>query len=140
MKMSVQKKRTVAVTFRRLAVAASIGLIALTSQLSHAATATAVGSDFNGSEYDDLDRDLIGDAELTDLSVFINLRPYVYQNHKNKKRRHIRKRYSNIQRKSYGHRYSNSNRFRSDGRNSRPIYKGHRRGSGLRYGYSRRRH
>lgn len=141
MKMLVQRNSVAAVAFRRLAVAASIGLLALTSQFSHASTVATIDSEFGGNEEDGIDRDLIADAELTELSVNINLNPYIYyRGHRGKNSRHLRKRYSNVQRKSYNHRYRHNSRFRSYGRSHRPIFKGHRRHAGSRFGYSRRRH
>ncbi len=140
MKMLSQQKVSAVTAFRRLAVAASLGLVVLTSQVSHAASTVKSGSEFRGGAESGIDLDIIEDAELTDLSIHLKLSPYVFRG---KNSRQFRKRFNHTPRKSYSSRYPYSRKYsrqyNSYDRYGRPIYRDNRRksGSGLRHNFRR---
>ena len=130
-----QKKRTLkAVAFQSLAFAASVGLLALSSQFSHAATTGSANSEYISEAQNSIDSNFEADAELTDLSLYINLNPY---GHRGRHSRRVQKDYTYVPRRSYTHKYPYSSRYKAYSRHGRPIYRehGHRSGSRSRHSY-----
>ncbi len=127
MKTIFQKKRSSAAPLlHRLAMAASIGLLALSSQFSHAAIAGTVQGQFSDNTDSSFDRNSGVEAELTDISLRINLNPY---GHRGKNSRRIQRGYRYQPRRSYSRQYRYDNRYNAYDRYGRPIYKEHRRKS-----------
>ncbi len=139
MKIVFLRKGSFAATLlRRLALTASVGFLALSSQVLQAAPTGALSSGHSGGALSSIDKNLEAGAELTDLSIRINLNPFGYRNNNRKgNSRRIQRGYSNSPRRSFGNRYPHNKRFSgysSYDRYGRPIYKEHRRKAGSNFG------